>query len=82
MKSRRPTPDGQGAAAPAHLRVEHCADGRWTWCWVETATGAELYSNTTYAAQEAANAAARRAYPELPLEPQEPEDAPTDTLGL
>jgi hypothetical protein len=72
VKSRPPTPDGRGAPPAAHLRLKQSDDGRWTWCWVQTASGAELSSNTTYASRDGAVAAAGKAYPELSFEPEDP----------
>lgn len=67
---RRRLSDAAGVA-PAELRVYRLEDGGWTWCYIEPATDVELQSNTTYAGQEQAAAAARQAYPDTPISGEE-----------
>ena len=60
----RPSDDAGGA--PPEIRV-YRLDGTWGWCYVEPATDIELHSNTNYGSRDEAAAAARLAYPDLPV---------------
>ena len=71
-------PEGDEAAGPAlHIHSVEAGpeqdDERWTWCYVEPATGIELFSNETYATREGATEYARRAYPDVPFADEEEE---------
>lgn len=61
------TPTDADRAAPPELRVYRLDDGHWTWCYVDAATDVELQSNTDYPNADDAAAAARQAYPDVPL---------------
>lgn len=71
MKNQQP-PEADKAAAPA-LHIHSVEEDRWTWCYVEPATGIELFSNETYATREGAVEYARRAYPDVPFADEEEE---------
>ncbi len=66
MSGKSKRTDGAGAAPP-ELRVYTLESGSWTWCYVEPATDIALHSNTTYGSRDEAAAAARTAYPDLPV---------------
>ena len=63
MKNQQP-PDGEDAAA---LHLEEAREGRWTWRYVDPASGMTLHSNETFSSREAAVDWARRAYPDVPF---------------
>lgn len=71
MKTQPPAEPGDGPIAD--LDVYPLDDGRWAWRYLEPATRIELNSNETYSTREAAQQAARRAYPDVPL-PEEDAD--------
>ena len=65
MKTHPPAEPDDGPVAD--LDVFPLDDGRWAWRYLEPATRIELNSNEAYASREEAEAAARRAYPDISL---------------